>query len=74
MKKGAAGKIATTAGGKAMTRKLADEETLTLLKNLKVVIKKDSSMKKADEIENDIMKIGMKVFFFFFFSSLLFPF
>lgn len=63
MKKGAAGKMVGTAPVKAMTRKLADEETLTLLRNLKVVIKKDSSVKKADEIENDIMKIGMKSFF-----------
>jgi hypothetical protein len=61
--KAAGGKMVGTGAAKAMTRKLADEETLTLLRNLKVVIKKDSNMKKAEEIENDIMKIGMKSFF-----------
>mmetsp|Transcript_2491 Transcript_2491/g.3326 ORF Transcript_2491/g.3326 Transcript_2491/m.3326 type:complete len:193 (-) Transcript_2491:70-648(-) len=63
MKKAAGGKLAASGAGKAMTRKLADEETLTLLRNLKVVIKKDSDSKKADEIENDILKIAVKSFF-----------
>jgi hypothetical protein len=64
MKKAAGGKLAASGAGKAMTRRLADEETLNLLRNLKIVIKKDSgSAKKAEEIENDIMKIAIKSFF-----------
>ena len=63
MKKAAGGKLAASGAGKAMTRKLADEETQLLLKNLKIVIVKDSNKKKADELENDIMKIAVKSFF-----------
>eukprot|EP00211_Chloroparvula_japonica_P008030 CAMPEP_0119129370 /NCGR_PEP_ID=MMETSP1310-20130426/7149_1 /TAXON_ID=464262 /ORGANISM="Genus nov. species nov., Strain RCC2339" /LENGTH=310 /DNA_ID=CAMNT_0007119789 /DNA_START=203 /DNA_END=1135 /DNA_ORIENTATION=+ len=63
MKKAAGGKLASSGAGKAMTRRLADEETQLLLKNLKIVIAKDSNKKKADEIENDIMKIAVKSFF-----------
>ena len=44
-----------------MIRRLADEETLGLLRNLKKVITKDSNAKNADEIESDIMKIAVKV-------------
>jgi len=64
IKKAAGGKIAVSGAGKAISRRLADDETLQLLKNLKVVIKKDSgNQKKAEEIEDDIMKIAVKSFF-----------
>lgn len=63
MKKAAGGKLAASGAGKAMTRRLADEETLGLLRNLKKVITKDSNAKNAEEIESDIMKIAVKSFF-----------
>lgn len=59
-KKTMAGKAATSGAGKGLMKRLADEDTMMLLTSMKAVITKDSNKKKADEIENDIVKIAVK--------------
>jgi len=63
MKKGAAAKTANTAVGKKVMKSIVNEETTTLLNALKALVQAESgSVKKAEELEADILKIAVKAF------------
>jgi len=62
-KKSVGSKMATSSGGKGMMKRLADDDTTQLLAALKKVVTKYASQKRADEIENNILKIAVKCYF-----------
>eukprot|EP01116_Phalansterium_solitarium_P024164 TRINITY_DN8773_c0_g1_i1.p1 TRINITY_DN8773_c0_g1~~TRINITY_DN8773_c0_g1_i1.p1 ORF type:complete len:334 (+),score=101.55 TRINITY_DN8773_c0_g1_i1:98-1099(+) len=62
-KKNVAGKVATSALGKAAFRSKIPEEVSELVAAVKHVVERESnSPKKADEFEESLIKIGVKVF------------
>jgi len=64
IKKNVGGKAASSALGKKAIKSQTPEEVRNLVKALKVIIEKESkSAKKAQEIEDAIFKVGIKVYF-----------
>jgi len=63
IKKGLAQKIGTSKGGKKMVKNLFNSEVMELLSSLNKVITAYSTPKKAEEIENNIIKIITKIYF-----------
>eukprot|EP01103_Thecamoeba_quadrilineata_P018345 TRINITY_DN6938_c0_g1_i1.p1 TRINITY_DN6938_c0_g1~~TRINITY_DN6938_c0_g1_i1.p1 ORF type:complete len:188 (+),score=57.15 TRINITY_DN6938_c0_g1_i1:64-627(+) len=63
MKKNIAGKAATSSLGKAVMKKVLDDNTNKLMKALKKLIEKKFDKKKAEEIQNNIIKILLKAQF-----------
>jgi hypothetical protein len=63
-KKNVVGKAATSKVGKKALRSKAPKEVMNLIAALKSIIEKDTkSTKKANEIEDNILRIGVKVYF-----------
>ncbi len=59
-KKKMAGSAATSHLGKRVVKSIINEETTSLLSAMKRIVKKESSQKKADEFEKNIIKIAVK--------------
>ncbi|EGG21978.1 hypothetical protein DFA_01864 [Cavenderia fasciculata] len=62
-KKNISGKIAASGVGKSGLKKLIPEEGRDLISSVKKIIKRVSNEEKANEIEKNIIKILVKVFF-----------
>lgn len=62
-KKSVGGKAATSGMGKGMMKRLADDDTKQLLTALKKVVGKYFDEKRANEIENSIIKLAVKCYF-----------
>jgi len=63
VKKGIASKTADSSVGKAIMKKIVNEETTTLINSLKALVAIESgSTKKADEMEKNIIKIAVKAY------------
>jgi len=63
VKKNALGKAATSTLGKKALRSQAPEEVKNLIASLKRIVEKETSSKRAAEIEENIFKIGVKAYF-----------
>jgi len=57
------GKVATSGFGKAVIKKVLDEETNKLMTALKKLIEQQNGKKKASEVQNNIIKIMLKAQF-----------
>ncbi len=60
-KKAIASKTATSSLGKALFKKFVDKETVLLLKTIKIMVTKEDGPKKAKEINNNILKLAVKI-------------
>jgi len=61
MKKGIASSVADSGAGKVIMKKIINDETTALLNALKAIVTSESgNKKKADQLEEDIMKIAVK--------------
>jgi len=65
IKKNIGGKIATSTAGKSLIRDMLGPTALTILKILNEIIEAKDDKKKAHEIENIMIKIGVKVILLF---------
>jgi len=65
LKKNVAGKVATSGAGKGVLKDMIGAEGVTLINYIKDVIKLVDGKKKATEIENNIIKIGVKIILLF---------
>jgi hypothetical protein len=63
LKKAAAGKIAVSGVGKKAMKTAVNEETKLLIESLKTIVCKVHDQRKADEIEEHLIKIILKCFF-----------
>eukprot|EP01103_Thecamoeba_quadrilineata_P007026 TRINITY_DN16804_c0_g1_i1.p1 TRINITY_DN16804_c0_g1~~TRINITY_DN16804_c0_g1_i1.p1 ORF type:complete len:190 (+),score=49.05 TRINITY_DN16804_c0_g1_i1:98-667(+) len=63
MKKNLAGKAATSGFGKAVMKKVMDDNTNNLMNAIKKVVAKRYDKKKAEEMQNNIIKILLKAQF-----------
>lgn len=59
-KKAAVGKMATSALGKSLLKKVLDDESNEIMRGLKRVVEKQSDVKKAKEIQNSIIRMMVK--------------
>jgi len=59
-KKKIAGSAATSSFGKSVIKKVINDETAALLISIRKIVKKESSGKKADELEKNIIKLAVK--------------
>jgi len=63
-KKTVGGKLATSKLGKRALKANAPEEVTNLIKALRIIVEKESGSKpKAEEVEKNIFKVGVKCFF-----------
>jgi len=62
MQKGIASATADSGVGKAIMKKIVNEETTTLINALKALVTSESSEKKAKELEENIVKIAVKAY------------
>eukprot|EP01117_Protostelium_nocturnum_P004874 TRINITY_DN1766_c0_g1_i1.p2 TRINITY_DN1766_c0_g1~~TRINITY_DN1766_c0_g1_i1.p2 ORF type:complete len:220 (-),score=73.79 TRINITY_DN1766_c0_g1_i1:121-780(-) len=60
-KKALASKASTSSMGPSILKRVVDKETMTLLKTLKVIVKKESGEKEASNMNKDITKIAVKI-------------
>jgi len=65
IKKNLAGKAATYSAGKSLIKDMVGVEGVTIITQLKELIKFQDGKKKATEVENNILKIGVKVILLF---------
>jgi len=61
LKKNLGGKIATSAAGKSLIKDMLGPTTITVINILKELIESKDGKKKANEIENIAIKIGVKI-------------
>lgn len=61
LKKNLAGKVATSGAGKKLLEEFMGKEGKTLLKQLRDLITLQDGKSKAKEIEDNIIKLGVKV-------------
>lgn len=61
MKKGVAQKIATSKGGKSAAKKVLNAEVMGLLNALKITIECYAGKERAEEMENNMIRIITKV-------------
>jgi len=62
MQKAASSAVADSSVGKAIMKRIVNDETTTLINALKALVTIESGSKKADEIEANIVKIAVKAY------------